>query len=238
MDEYLTRLSAASNKLSELIKSGQVIDIPVDVSASSLSEYLAKTAEIEMDSSSRLQALAYVLIEALSWKQVCTIYERMLEEDGPDEHRGTFATWTILADQMLSDPAREESERSEILAGLESVMKRVMDEDLENSGFALGMGISFYREASRRRDNGILIEKAEKWLDEAVYWSDEDNESDVQCCCVAVLYRAHCFVLRGEWKQALEVYSLVDVDQQYDPEGDAAEMAENIALCKRNLAKT
>ncbi len=235
-DPHLLALQRGLDNLIKRFQESDLLPNPISTSPEALSEYLQKTDDIELDKSSRLQSLAYKFCDQLSWKQVCEIYERMLEEDEPGEHLGTFATWTTLAEQLVSSPARSDIEREEIFHGLVSITDRALTENPECPAYALLLGMSYFRQFVGEGRKEEYLEQAQIWLDRVIEWADGEDDQDAQTCTYAILYTAHCHAALGEWARALRFYKAVQIPMLTNDEREIAGLHEGIALCEKGLA--
>jgi hypothetical protein len=194
---------------------------PISTEMNALTMFLEKTDDIELSRSNRLIAFAHHYHRQLSWTQICEVYERILEEGSSAEQAAALATWTSLAEILLSSSERTDVEHEEITAGFVKLVERALGENGRNCSYALVLGEHYFREAMRREQNVEYIEQAQIWLDRVIEWADGEDDQDAQTCTYAILYTAHCHAALGEWSRALRFYNAVQIPMLTNDEDGA-----------------
>lgn len=227
------QMEAALETLRQRFSDPNLLCDPISTDGASLTAFLEKTDDIALDRNDRLISLATYLESELSWSQLCEIFERALQET--DNPMGTLAVWSTAAERLISNADRSESERNEIAGGLVQILDRALQNNPENSGYALMMGMHYFREAMRQAEaarKADLIEQSRVWLNRVIGWA---GESDAQCCAYAVLYLGHCHTALEEFQRAMMRYNGVSVELLTNDEREIQGLAEGITLCKRAL---
>lgn len=233
---YLNSIHQGLKVLAKRFEEPDLVSKPVSTETIALTEYLKKTDDIELSRANRLTAFAHHYHNQLSWKQICEVYERCMEEGGPDEQAGALATWTSLAELLLSSSERTDAEREEIAEGFIKLVQRALGENGRNSSYALLLGRHYFREAMNRGKSAEYIQQAQIWLDRVIEWADGEDDQDAQTCTYAILYTAHCHAALGEWARALRFYKAVQIPMLTNDEREIAGLHEGIALCEKGLA--
>jgi len=244
VDERLAGLKLLKERLSDPLFISHALPNPIATNEAALKLFLEKTADLPMPAHHRLIALAEFLEEQLSWAQISDIYELMLSDENADRN-AVYATWISLAEHILSKQNSNDALSGEVGQGLLAIFERALAETPGHSGFALGLGTAYLKNAERQSESGQngeqtnSVANAITWLSRALEWTtakNELNEVDKYIAGSCCLRLGQCYMALRVYKLALDHLIASSELEGFLGKSELVELQSSTTRCKLELA--
>lgn len=239
MDESEKRKrNEAFKNLKEWLAQPSNLANPLSTDAHALENYLSQTKDIRLPEAHRLIAFVEFLSHKLSWKQICAVYEFMLETDTPEERNGTYAVWISKSEDILSETYPTIEIRDEIAMDLFSIYERALTDSPGQPGLALGLGTRYLKESARKDGDEENMALAVAWLNRAVEWlgpKEKRDAFDEYLLANCNLRLGQCYMLLRVYKLALEHLTAAS-NAACLKNDELSELIEVIAKCSSEIS--